>query len=92
MNFTENNLKRIIREGKDTELWKAIVQIIEGERQDIQDKIDDLDNYPDIDRMEMIKHRNYLKWFIGLPERMVEKPEVLSENASHLMTNLANDK
>ena len=92
MIFTRDELKRIIKEGENSELWKVIVQIVEEERQDIQDKIDDLDNYPDIDRIEMIKHRNYLKWFIGLPERMTDKPEVISEENTHLMTDLVNSK
>ena len=86
MIFTRDELKRIIKEGENSELWKVIVQIVEEERQDIQDKIDDLDNYPDIDRIEMIKHRNYLKWFIGLPEKVPDKQDVVSENNEHLLT------
>lgn len=80
--FSDNDLKRIIKEGQDTELWEALIQIFESEREDILEKIDDLELYPNIDRPDLIRKRNYLKWIITLPERMTEKWETKKEDDS----------
>lgn len=82
MRFSEGERKRIIWEGRDTELFKAIVDQIEVEREELLRIIDDLDGYPEVERDDLIRKRGYLKWLQEMPERAIDKPEI-EEKPNH---------
>ena len=65
-----------MREGMNGRFWTALRSIVEDEIQDIEEKVFEDENLTDKQRDDLRRWRNFLKYFIGIPEEIVKKSEM----------------
>lgn len=71
----ESSQVAILKDGKDAPFWQTIKKIVEQEKTDLEREIFDNEMITEKERDDLRRWRNFLQYFLLLPEKCIESLE-----------------
>ena len=71
----ENAQVAILRDGKDSPFWRTIKSIVEDEKSTLEIEIMENEELMDKQRDDLRRWRNFLAYFVSLPEKCIASLE-----------------